>query len=123
MSHFMIMLIMLAVLDVVKLLNSVATNRCCFIKILSQKWNINLLTREQHCRDMAGVTGRLVATLSNTVRSESRCALRNVGCDIKTAHCWPVDITSNTLYKCTVTFRTQICGKCLRLNLNGFRPV
>jgi hypothetical protein len=34
-----------------------------------------------------------------------------------------VDITSNTFYKCTATFRTQICRKCLRIKLNGFRPV
>jgi hypothetical protein len=34
-----------------------------------------------------------------------------------------VDITSNTFHKCTVTFRTQICRKCLRIKLNVFRPV
>jgi hypothetical protein len=43
----------------------------------------------------------------NTVRSESRCVLRSVGCDTYTAHCWPVDITSNALCKCTATFRTH----------------
>jgi hypothetical protein len=26
-------------------------------------------------------------------------------------------------YKCTATFRTHICKKCLRIKLNGFRPV
>jgi hypothetical protein len=34
-----------------------------------------------------------------------------------------VDITSNTLNKCTATFRTQISIKCLRIKFNGFRPV
>jgi hypothetical protein len=34
-----------------------------------------------------------------------------------------VDITSNTFYKFTATFRTQICRKCLRIELNGFRSV
>jgi hypothetical protein len=34
-----------------------------------------------------------------------------------------VDVTSNTFYKCTATFRTQICIKCLRTKLNGFKPV
>jgi hypothetical protein len=29
----------------------------------------------------------------------------------------------NTFFKCTVTFQTQICRKCLRIKLNGFRPV
>jgi hypothetical protein len=28
-----------------------------------------------------------------------------------------VDITSNTSYKCKATFLTQICRKCLRINL------
>jgi hypothetical protein len=34
-----------------------------------------------------------------------------------------VDITSNTLYKSTATFRTQIYSKCLRIKLNGYRPL
>jgi hypothetical protein len=34
-----------------------------------------------------------------------------------------LDITSNTFYKCTATFRTQIYKKCLRIKLNGFRHV
>jgi hypothetical protein len=34
-----------------------------------------------------------------------------------------VDITSNTFYKCTATFPTQICRKCLRIILNVFRHV
>jgi hypothetical protein len=34
-----------------------------------------------------------------------------------------VYITSNTFYKCTATFRTQVCRKYLWINLNGFRPV
>jgi hypothetical protein len=29
--------------------------------------------------------------------------------------------TSNTFYKCTATFRTQICRKCLRMKLEGFK--
>jgi hypothetical protein len=33
-----------------------------------------------------------------------------------------VDITPNTFYKCTGTFRTQVYRKCLRIKLNGFRP-
>jgi hypothetical protein len=33
------------------------------------------------------------------------------------------NITSNTFYKSTSNFRTQICRKCLRIKLNGFRPV
>jgi hypothetical protein len=34
-----------------------------------------------------------------------------------------VDITSNTFYKCTAPFQTQICRKRLRIKLNEFRPV
>jgi hypothetical protein len=34
-----------------------------------------------------------------------------------------MDITSNIFYKWTATFRTQICRKCLRIKLNGFRSV
>jgi hypothetical protein len=34
-----------------------------------------------------------------------------------------VDITSNTFYKRTATLRTQICRKCSRIKLNGFRNV
>jgi hypothetical protein len=34
-----------------------------------------------------------------------------------------VDITFNTFHKFTATFRTQICRKCLRIQLNGFRSV
>jgi hypothetical protein len=34
-----------------------------------------------------------------------------------------VDITSNTCYKCTATFRMQICIKCWRIKLNGFRHI
>jgi hypothetical protein len=34
-----------------------------------------------------------------------------------------VDITSNAFYKCTATFRTQICRKCLWIKLNELRPV
>jgi hypothetical protein len=34
-----------------------------------------------------------------------------------------MDITSNTFCKFTATFRTQICRKCLRIKLNGFRPI
>jgi hypothetical protein len=34
-----------------------------------------------------------------------------------------VDITCNTFYECTATFRTQICRKCLRIKLNGLKPV
>jgi hypothetical protein len=34
-----------------------------------------------------------------------------------------VDITSNTIHKFTATFRTQICRKSLRIQLNGFSPV
>jgi hypothetical protein len=54
--------------------------------------------------------------INYTVRSESRCALRLryvVSIEVS------VDITSNTFYKCTATFPTQICGKCLRVKLNG----
>jgi hypothetical protein len=58
-----------------------------------------------------------------TVRSESRCALtlryiRTYG-TLRTL----VDITSNIFYKCTTTFRTQICRTCLRIKLKGFRLV
>jgi hypothetical protein len=58
----------------------------------------------------------------STVRSESRCALRLRYVDqvfVSTL----VDITSNTFYKCTVTFRTHICRTELEIKLNGFRPV
>jgi hypothetical protein len=34
-----------------------------------------------------------------------------------------VDITSSAFYKCTATFRKQICRRCLRIKSNGFRPV
>jgi hypothetical protein len=34
-----------------------------------------------------------------------------------------MDITSNTFYNGTVTFRMHICRKCLRIKLNRFRPV
>jgi hypothetical protein len=34
-----------------------------------------------------------------------------------------VDITSNTSYTCTASFRMQMCRKYLRIKLNGFRPV
>jgi hypothetical protein len=34
-----------------------------------------------------------------------------------------VDIISNIFYKCTATFRTQICIMCLLIKLNVFRPV
>jgi hypothetical protein len=33
------------------------------------------------------------------------------------------NITSNNFYKCTATFRKQICKKFLRIKLNGGRPV
>jgi hypothetical protein len=34
-----------------------------------------------------------------------------------------VDITSNIFYKCTETFRNQICRTCLRIKLNRFKSV
>jgi hypothetical protein len=34
-----------------------------------------------------------------------------------------MDITTNTFYNCTATFRKQISRKCLGMKLNGFRPV
>jgi hypothetical protein len=59
-------------------------------------------------------------TSSNkTVHSEGRWTLRLRFRPVQTL----VDITSNTYYKCTATFRTQICRKCLRIKLKGFRPV
>jgi hypothetical protein len=30
---------------------------------------------------------------------------------------------SKTFYKCTATFRTHMCKKCLWIKLNGFRPI
>jgi hypothetical protein len=58
-----------------------------------------------------------------TVRSESRCALRLRHVYLVVSIEVVVDITSKAFYKCTATFRTQICRKCLRIKLNGFMPV
>jgi hypothetical protein len=58
----------------------------------------------------------------STVRSESRCALRLLYVD------FIVSIGTRGhhfqhFYKCTATFRTQICINCLRIKLNVFRPL
>jgi hypothetical protein len=60
---------------------------------------------------------------SCTVRSESRCALTLRYVDLVVSIEVAVDIASNTSYKCTTNFRTQICRECLRIKFNGFRPV
>jgi hypothetical protein len=63
----------------------------------------------------------------STVRSENRCSLRLMCLQIKLNVFRPVstlgDIIFNTFYKCTATFRTQICRNCFRIKLNVFRPV
>jgi hypothetical protein len=67
------------------------------------------------------VAYKLVRNLdkANTVHSESHCVLRLWFRPVSTF----VDITFNTFYKCTATSGTQIWRKCLRIKLNGFRPV
>jgi hypothetical protein len=53
-----------------------------------------------------------------TVRSENRCALGLWYVYLVVSIEVAVDITSNTFYKCTANFRTQVCKKCLRIKLN-----
>jgi hypothetical protein len=61
-----------------------------------------------------------------TVRSESHCTLRLQYVDLvkRVQVCNdPREHHFQHFYKCTATFRMQIYRKCLRIKLNGFRPV
>jgi hypothetical protein len=81
---------------------------------------INTYDNQTGCVDDAGLKQYCYCT----VRWESRCALRLRYVRVQ-ACIELVDITSSAFYtyKCSATFRTQICTKCLRIKLNGFRPV
>jgi hypothetical protein len=58
-----------------------------------------------------------INSFSYTVRSESRRALRLRYVDLVVSIEVAVDNTSNSFYKCTANFRTQICRTCLRTKL------
>jgi hypothetical protein len=78
------------------------------------------------CLHWFPITGCKNVVLFCTVRSESRCALRLPYVDLVFVLVFVstlVGITFNTLCKCTATSRMQICRKCLRIQLNGFRLV
>jgi hypothetical protein len=63
----------------------------------------------------------------NTVRSESRCALRLRYVDLLVSIEVAVEVYfCFTVFSCQIAVEVQyrqICTKCLRIKLNGFRPV
>jgi hypothetical protein len=84
----------------------------------SNYWEIISVSYTTPLLSDVSFTSHIVQCL-NTVRSESRCALklRGQACVEDNRHHF------QHFYKCTTTFRTQICRKCLRIKLNGFRSV
>jgi hypothetical protein len=65
-----------------------------------------------------------VVWLYSVVKQRLKCNTGKVcDCLIQFLLTVVLSIEERVFYKCTATFRTQICRKCLRIKLNGFRHV